>query len=101
MLLVNELTQSKGEFTAMAFQAGNNSCTVGSKTAGTDGNVSSIMMPGGVSTRITGTAIFYPDGRDAQRIGLKIDHEGTPNVKGIRDGKDELLEKTIEIITNY
>ena len=40
----------------------------------------------------------YPNGDETQRIGIVPDIEVKPTVKGIRAGKDELLEKAIEII---
>ncbi|TDG37344.1 peptidase S41 [Pedobacter changchengzhani] len=100
VVLVNELSQSQAEYTAMAFRAGNNTTIVGSTTAGADGNVSIIMLPGGLRTMISGIGIYYPNGQETQRIGIVPDVVVKPTLKGIREGKDELLEKAIEIITN-
>ena len=44
----------------MAFRAGDNTTIVGSTTAGADGNVSRIALPGGLSTMISGIGIYYP-----------------------------------------
>ncbi len=41
---------------------------------------------------------FYPDGRQTQRIGIVPDIEIHPTIQGIRNGRDELLEKAMEII---
>ena len=100
MVLVNELSQSQAEYTAMAFRAGNNTTIIGSTTAGADGNVSIIMLPGGLKTMISGIGVYYPDGVETQRVGIVPDIEVKPTIKGIRDGKDELLDKAIELITN-
>lgn len=100
IILVNELTQSQAEYTAMAFRAGNNTTIIGSTTAGADGNVSTIVLPGGLSTMISGIGVYYPNGKETQRVGIVPDVEVKPTVKGIREGKDELLEKAIEIIKN-
>ncbi|MBL0236677.1 MAG: peptidase S41 [Saprospiraceae bacterium] len=100
VVLVNELSQSQGEYTAMAFRAGNSTTIIGSTTAGADGNVSTIMLPGGLRTMISGIGIYYPNGGETQRVGIIPDIEIKPTLKGIREGKDELLEKAIEIITN-
>ncbi|WP_262603173.1 hypothetical protein [Ichthyenterobacterium magnum] len=40
------------------------------------------------------------NGDETQRVGIVPDIEVKPTVKGIRDGKDEVLEKAIEIILN-
>ena len=51
-----------------------------------------------VPTMITGIGVYYPDGREIQRVGIAIDVEVKPTIQGIIDGKDELLEKALEII---
>lgn len=98
VVLVNELSQSQGEYTSMAFRAGDNTTIIGSTTAGADGNVSVIMLPGGLRTMISGMGVNYPNGGETQRIGIVPDIEVHPTIEGIRNGKDELLEKAIEII---
>ncbi|MDX1350566.1 MAG: S41 family peptidase, partial [Putridiphycobacter sp.] len=100
ILLVNESTQSNSEFTAMWLQTGENVVTVGSQTSGADGNVTEFKMPGGIPTRITGVGIFYPDGTETQRTGIKIDVVVNPTIEGLVAGKDEQLEKAIEVATN-
>lgn len=98
VVLVNEITQSQAEYTAMAFRAGDNTTIVGSTTAGADGNVSSIYLPGGLLTSISGIGIYYPDGTETQRVGIIPDVEIKPTIEGLKQGRDELLEKAIEII---
>ncbi len=98
IILVNEFSQSQAEFTTMAFRAGDNTTVIGSTTAGADGSVSSIYLPGGLLTRISGNGIYYPDGAETQRVGIVPDVEVKPTIEGIRTGKDELLLKAIEII---
>ena len=83
----------------MAFRAGDNTTIIGSTTAGADGNVSTIMLPGGLRTMISGIGVNYPNGVETQRVGIVPDIEVKPTIVGIRQGKDELLEKAIEIIT--
>lgn len=98
IVLVNEITQSQAEYTAMAFRAGDNTTIVGSTTAGADGNIFAIFLPGGIHTALSGIGVYYPDGTPTQRIGIVPDVEVKPTIKGIREGKDELLEKAIELI---
>lgn len=98
VVLVNEVSQSQAEYTAMAFRAGENTTIIGSTTAGADGNVSVIMLPGGLRTMISGIGVYYPSGEETQRLGIVPDIEVHPTIEGIRQGKDELLEKAIEII---
>jgi C-terminal processing protease CtpA/Prc len=100
IILVNELTQSAAEFHAMAFKAVPNSIIIGSTTSGADGNASTIILPGKINTMITGIGIYYPDGGETQRIGIVPDIVIRPTIKGVRDGKDEVLLKAIDLLNN-
>lgn len=98
IVLINETTQSQAEFTTMAFRTGTRTTVVGSTTAGADGDISYIVLPGNITTAISGIGVYYPDGRETQGIGIIPDIELRPTIKGIKEGRDELLEKAIEII---
>lgn len=98
IILLNEVTQSSAEFHAMAYRTHPNAVVIGSTTAGADGNVSQFNLPGGINTMISGIGIYYPDGRETQRVGIVPDIEVKRTIKGIKEGKDELLEKAIELI---
>jgi hypothetical protein len=98
VVIVNEITQSQAEYTTMAFRVAPGATVIGSTTAGADGNVSQFSLPGGISTMISGIGVYYPDGRETQRVGIIPDVEVKPTIKGITEGKDELLEKAIDII---
>jgi C-terminal processing protease CtpA/Prc len=98
IVLENEITQSLGEFTVMAFKATGNATVIGSQTAGADGRIAYIFLPGGLKTSISGRGVYYPDKRETQRIGIVPDIEVKPTIKGIQEGRDELIEKTIEMI---
>jgi C-terminal processing protease CtpA/Prc len=98
VILVNENTQSQAEYTAMAFRAGKNTTIIGSTTAGADGNVSTIFLPGGLRTMISGIGVYYPNGKETQRIGIVSDIIVEPTIEGIKNRKDEILEKAIEVI---
>jgi len=97
-VLVNENTQSSAEFSTMAFQMNPKTTVVGSQTAGSDGNIAMFHFPGNIQTVFTGIGIYYPDMSPTQRIGVKIDHNVKPTIKGISNGKDEILEKCISLI---
>ena len=47
---------------------------------------------------ISDIGVYNPDGTETQRIGIIPDIEIKPTIKGIRAGKDELVEKAIELI---
>ncbi len=73
VILVNENTMSHGEFSTMAYQTLPNTVTIGNTTAGADGDIVTISIAGGITTNFSGIAVFYPDGTQTQRIGVKID----------------------------
>ena len=98
VIIINETTQSSAEYHTMAFRTAPGAKVIGSTTAGADGNVSRIVLPGGIETMISGIGVYYPDGTETQRIGIVPDLEVKPTIKGIREGRDELLEKAIAII---
>ena len=98
IILIDETTQSQAEYTTMAFRVHPNSTVIGSTTAGADGNVSQFYLPGGIDTMISGIGVYYPNGKETQRIGIVPDIELKPTIQGIREGRDELLEKAIKII---
>ena len=98
IVLVNERSQSMCEYSTMMLQTRPSTVVIGSQTAGTDGNVGSIPLPGGMETFISGIGVYYPDKTPTQRCGVKIDYEIYPTIEGIREGRDELLEKAMEII---
>ncbi|MGY5267199.1 S41 family peptidase [Paraclostridium bifermentans] len=98
MILMNERSQSQSEFTVMELRKGTNAKVIGSNSIGTDGDATEVYLPGGVTTIITGLGVYNPDGSQTQRIGLKPDIYIKPTIDGIKEGRDELSEKAIEVI---
>ena len=98
VILVDEISQSQAEYTTMAFRSSPRAMVIGSTTAGADGNVSAIPLPGGFRSMISGIGVFYPDKKPTQRIGIIPNREVRPTIAGIRDGRDEVLEAAIREI---
>lgn len=97
IMLINEETQSQGEYTSMIFGALPNSVKVGSQTAGADGNITYFSLSTDIRAYFTNLGIFYPNGDSTQRIGIVPDSVVYPSPLGIRRHRDELLEKALEI----
>lgn len=97
-ILVDEVTQSSGEFTAMAFRSLPNAIVVGSQTAGADGNMSRIALPGGLHTTVSGMGVFYPDRTPTQRIGIVPDFTVLPTREGVIEGRDEVLDWALAVL---
>jgi len=98
VVLVDEITMSSAEYTGMALRAGPGAIVVGSTTAGADGNVSTVPLPGGLQSWISGIGVFYPDRKPTQRVGIVPDIEARPTIAGIREGRDEVLETAVRQI---
>lgn len=99
IILVNAETQSHAEYTVMGLQQHLNAFTIGSQTAGADGNVSNLVLPGGLNTYWTSLGIFYPDTTTAQRVGVRIDSIVKPTIEDIRRGRDAVLLAAFDCLT--
>lgn len=97
ILLMNQETQSHAEYSCMILEALPNVIKVGSQTAGADGNISSFQLSKDIYTGFTTLGVFYPNGDSTQRIGIVPDTVVYPTQAGIRAGRDEVLEKAMQI----
>lgn len=98
VILVDETSMSSAEYTAMALRVSDKAIVMGSTTAGADGNISRISLPGGLQTSISGIGVYYPDREPTQRVGIVPDVVVTPTIEGISQGNDEVLEAAIRQI---
>jgi Peptidase family S41 len=98
VILVDEISQSQAEYTAMALRTAPGAIVVGSTTAGADGNVSEVPLPGQIQSMISGIGVFYPDRRPTQRIGIVPDIIVTPTIEGLKSDRDEVLETAVRQI---
>lgn len=98
VLLMDETSQSQAEFAIMSLRQAPGAVVVGSPSVGADGDALYIRLPGGCSTRFTTLGVLTPEGEETQRVGLQPDVVCTPTVEGIAAGRDELLEKAVELI---
>lgn len=71
---------------------------VGQPTAGANGNVNPLNLPGGFRVTWTGMKVVKHDGSQHHTIGVLPTVPYTRTIKGVIDGRDELLEKALEII---
>ena len=100
IILVNEKTISQSEFTCMVFQIAPDVTIIGSQTAGADGDTVTVNLPGAIFTYFSGLGVYYPNGHPTQQIGIVPDIYCRPTIEGIRQGRDEVLEKAIEFVEN-
>lgn len=71
-VIVSDRTQSASEYTVMAIQTNSKVKVVGTRTAGANGDVVSIWLPGGFTCVYSSIGIYYPDGRPNQKEGVRI-----------------------------
>lgn len=68
------------------------------KPPGADGNMSFFYLPGGIRTAISGIGVYYPDGGQTQQKGIIPDIMYRPSIKGTSEGRDELIEKALDLL---
>lgn len=72
---------------------------VGEPTAGTNGNVNPFRLPGGYTITWTGMKVLKHDGSTHHGIGIQPTKHVHPTVQGLAQGRDEVLEKGIEVVS--
>lgn len=72
---------------------------VGGPTAGTNGNINPFELPGGYSFNWTGMKVLKHDGSQHHGIGILPTVPVAPTLEGVRQGRDEVLEKGIETVS--
>jgi C-terminal processing protease CtpA/Prc len=70
---------------------------VGQPTAGTNGNINPFGLPGGYRISWTGMLVKDHNGGRHHLIGIEPDVPVQRTVQGIKAGKDEFLEKALEL----
>ena len=101
IILADQDTQSRSEYFVMAMQTVEGSITIGRQTSGADGDVLPYTFFDDKRSTITGRGIFYPDKTETQRVGIRIDIEIPYTREDITNGRDAVLEKAIEIASQF
>lgn len=71
--------------------------TVGEPTAGCNGNVNFINLPCGYDVMWTGMKVLKHDGSQLFLKGFQPDYPVSKTIQAIKEGRDEYLEKAMEI----
>lgn len=72
---------------------------VGQTTAGTNGNINQLTLPGGYTVIFTGMRVTKDDGSVYHGVGVTPQHVVEPTIAGIKAGRDEQLDKAVELAT--
>jgi hypothetical protein len=72
---------------------------VGGPTAGTTGTPNSFSVPGGYTITWTGMKVLKHDGSRHHGVGIQPTIPVSRTIKGVTEGRDELLERAIEAVS--
>ena len=95
VMLVDERTEGEAEKAALLFEAANHTTFIGSPSAGSNGDPSNFQLPGGITVFFSGHDIRHANSGQLQRLGLQPELLVKPSVQGIRQGRDEILERAL------
>lgn len=96
VVLINYQAMSQAEHTCLILKAARpDTVFIGQTTAGANGDVTNMILPGGISMAFSGQAVTWVDGKQLQRVGVQPDIRVEPTAKGMLAGKDEILEAAI------
>lgn len=93
VMLINEHTQSQAEHLALAVEAATPVTFIGTPSAGANGDLREVVLPGKVHVWYSGLEVRHADGRQLQRVGVQPHILVAPSVAGLRAGRDEVLER--------
>ncbi len=95
VMLLDERAISQSEHTALFMEQAAGATFIGSPTAGANGDITNFPLPGGAWVTFTGHDVRHADGRQLQRVGIVPDVPVTPTLRGLREGRDEVLERAL------
>jgi C-terminal processing protease CtpA/Prc len=98
VVLINEEAISQAEHTCMYLEAATEVTFIGTPTNGANGDVTTTVLPGGITVNFTGHDVRHGDGRQLQRLGIQPHIRIEPTIAGIRNGRDEVLERAVEFL---
>ena len=72
---------------------------VGEPTAGSNGDRNPFTLPGGYSISWTGMKVLKHDGTTHHGVGIRPTVPVKPTIQRLAEGRDEVLEKGIEVVS--
>jgi C-terminal processing protease CtpA/Prc len=100
IVLTGPGTFSAAENLVVLFDAMHRGTLVGATTPGSTGDSVMFKLPGGGTARIMMADVEYPDGRIFEGVGVKPQVTVAPTMLDIREGRDPVLQRAVEIISN-
>jgi C-terminal processing protease CtpA/Prc len=97
-MLINEDAISQSEHTCLFFAAATDVTFIGTPTAGANGDVTTMVLPGNLQVSFTGQNVRHADGRQLQRVGIQPHIKVARTSRGIVEGRDEILEAALKYL---
>ncbi len=98
VVLINEDAISQAEHSCMMFEAATDVTFIGTPTAGANGDITYLVLPGNLTISFSGHDVRHADGRQLQRVGIQPTIKVTPTIRGLIDGRDEILEEAVRFL---
>ena len=99
VMLINEDAISQSEHTCMFFEAATDVTFIGTPTAGANGDITYMVLPGNLQVSFTGHNVRHADGRQLQRVGIQPTIRVAPTIRGTIEKRDEVLERAIKFLS--
>ena len=98
VMLINEAAISQSEHTCMFFESATDVTFIGTPTAGANGDITFMVLPGNLQVSFTGHNVRHADGRQLQRVGIQPTIRVAPTIRGLIEGRDEILERAVKYL---
>jgi len=98
VMLTDTRAISQSEHSGLFYRTANGTRFIGSGTTGANGDVTYFYAPGNIQIVFTGHDVRWPDGTQLQRVGLIPDIFVEPTIRGLADGRDEVLDRALEYL---
>jgi hypothetical protein len=99
VVLADGSSQSAAEHVCVLIKSVAAVTLIGSRTSGANGAVTRTILPGGIVVNFTGQSVRHADGSQLQRVGIVPDIEAHPTLRGIRDGRDDVMERAVAFLS--
>ena len=98
VMLINEDAISQSEHTCLFFESATDVTFIGTPTAGANGDITFMVLPGNVQVSFTGHNVRHADGRQLQRVGIQPTIRFAPTIRGLIEKRDEILERAVKYL---
>ncbi|WP_255208517.1 MULTISPECIES: S41 family peptidase [unclassified Myxococcus] len=98
VLLVGPRSVSAAENFSTMLVGANRVRVVGQRSAGTNGNITNLLLPGGFRFMYTGMEVLRPDRSTFHGVGIVPDEEIVPTTEDFATGRDAVLLKAIDVL---